>query len=174
MLWPERRDKDPQIGNRVPGPSYIQRTTAMSYLRVPAGYLPQELRWTLMDWGPWLRNWLPHVFNTEYDLEIGPIPAGTPVSMLSNIQLLAESPHLEDKVWHAKKLLTALLKVKKAFKRLPQNPTNEQATQAFLPVVPDLIAVSKCPDYIINKGHYFGTYLSDDDKRALIELLKTF
>ncbi len=41
--------------------------------------------------------------------------------------------------------------------------------------------VSKCPDFVVNKGHYFGTNLSkeepplsDDDKRALIEFLKTF
>jgi hypothetical protein len=174
MLWPEDRRKDDMIGNVVPGPSYIQRTTAMSYLTVPAGYLPDHLRGKLMDWGPYLRNWLPHFFNADYDLSIGPIPAGTPVSLLSNIQILAESRYIEEKEWHAKKLVTALIKLKKAFKSLPDNPTNEQAIQAFLPVVPDLIAVSKCPDFIINKGHYFGTNLSDDDKHALIEFLKTF
>src|SRR5262249_23916373 len=71
MLWPEPqsghpgRRKDPIIGSRVPGPSYIQRTTAMSWIKVPAGELPGPLRWTLMDWGPWLRNWLPHFLNTE-------------------------------------------------------------------------------------------------------------
>ena len=49
------------------------------------------------------------------------------------------------------------------------------------PFLSDLIKVSKCPDYVVNKGHYFGTNffkeeppLSDDDKRALIHLLKTF
>jgi hypothetical protein len=43
------------------------------------------------------------------------------------------------------------------------------------------MALSKCPDLIVNRGHYFGTSysteeppLSDDDKRALIEFLKTF
>jgi hypothetical protein len=34
--------------------------------------------------------------------------------------------------------------------------------------------VSKCPDFIVNRGHLFGTTLPDDDKRALIEFLKTF
>ena len=44
-----------------------------------------------------------------------------------------------------------------------------------------LLELSKCPDFVVNRGHYFGTSyfkqepgLSDDDKRALIELLKTF
>ena len=44
-----------------------------------------------------------------------------------------------------------------------------------------LLALSKCPDFVVNRGHYFGTSmfkeepgLSDADKRALIEFLKTF
>ena len=46
-----------------------------------------------------------------------------------------------------------------------------------------LLAVNKCPDFVVNRGHYFGTSyfkdkdepgLSDGDKRALIEFLKTF
>ena len=44
----------------------------------------------------------------------------------------------------------------------------------FKNVVPDLLSVSKCPDFIVNKGHYFGSNLSDADKEALIEFLKTF
>ena len=42
-------------------------------------------------------------------------------------------------------------------------------------------SMSKCPDFVVDRGHYFGTSafkeepgLSDDDKRALIEFLKTF
>jgi hypothetical protein len=41
--------------------------------------------------------------------------------------------------------------------------------------------MSKCPDYVVNKGHYFGTNLqpdepglSDSDKLALIGFIKTF
>ena len=41
--------------------------------------------------------------------------------------------------------------------------------------------VSKCPDYIINRGHYFGASgvegeapLSDPQKVALVAFLKTF
>jgi hypothetical protein len=47
--------------------------------------------------------------------------------------------------------------------------------------VPDLVRLSKCRDYVTNKGHYFGTSyfaeepgLTDGDKRALIAFLKTF
>jgi hypothetical protein len=44
-----------------------------------------------------------------------------------------------------------------------------------------MLAVSKCKDLVVNKGHYFGTAyfteepgLNDSDKRALIAFLKTF
>jgi hypothetical protein len=37
-----------------------------------------------------------------------------------------------------------------------------------------LLNVSKCPDLITDRGHYFGTDLPDEDKRALIEFVKTF
>jgi hypothetical protein len=44
-----------------------------------------------------------------------------------------------------------------------------------------MLALSKCPDFVVNRGHYFGTDrlageppLSDDDKHALIAFLKTF
>jgi hypothetical protein len=43
-----------------------------------------------------------------------------------------------------------------------------------------MLAVSKCKDLVVNKGHYFGTDyfkeepgLNDSDKRALIAFLKT-
>ena len=52
--------------------------------------------------------------------------------------------------------------------------SDAQAAEAFKTVVPDLLSVSKCPDMIVNKGHYFGSNLTDVDKLALIEFLKTF
>ena len=42
MLWPEKRDKDPVLGDKVPG--VIDRTTATSWLRIPTGYLPDAIR----------------------------------------------------------------------------------------------------------------------------------
>jgi hypothetical protein len=33
--------------------------------------------------------------------------------------------------------------------------------------------VSTCPDFVEDRGHYFGSDLPDADKRALIEFLKT-
>ena len=47
------------------------------------------------------------------------------------------------------------------------------ATQRLMTLVPDLYELNSCPDFIEDKGHYFGTDLPDADKRALIEYLKT-
>jgi hypothetical protein len=52
--------------------------------------------------------------------------------------------------------------------------SGEAAAVEWRKIVPDLIAANKCPDFVEDKGHYFGTDLSDNDKRALIEYLKTF
>ena len=72
-------------------------------------------------------------------------------------------------------------------KKLPPNATDDQARQVLANLVDPLLEMSKCPDYVVNRGHYFGTgytepgdanplnepALSDQDKRALIEFLKT-
>jgi hypothetical protein len=37
-----------------------------------------------------------------------------------------------------------------------------------------LIRNNQAPDFVLDRGHMFGTELPDADKRALIEFLKTF
>jgi hypothetical protein len=172
MLWPEKREKDPVLGDKVPG--FIYRTTSTSYVNVAAGYLPDGFE-KLLGWGDWLHrylfSWLPLPFSyNEGIVKIGPIPKGTPVSLLTNIDL--ETNRVE--------LVKLLLKMKEDLKRV-EGASDEEAAKVFKNLVPDLLKVSKCPDYVVNKGHYFGTSflkeeppLSDDDKWALIEFLKTF
>ncbi len=65
-------------------------------------------------------------------------------------------------------------------KALPKNPSDEQARRVFADLVEPLLELSKCPDFVVNRGHYFGTDqfaeepgLSDQQKRDLIEFLKT-
>ncbi len=64
---------------------------------------------------------------------------------------------------------------------LPKGASDDEARKVFANLVDPLLELSKCPDYVVNRGHYFGTSyfaeepaLSDDDKLALIEYLKTF
>jgi hypothetical protein len=177
LLWPEKREKDPVLGDKVPG--VIDRTTASSYLRVASGYLPDLLRPVLSP-GEKVAPWLVR----DGGIEIGPIPKGTPVNLLSNLLLLPETDDLGERLRHDKEALELVLRLKRALKSLPAGATDEQAREAFTrdrEVIDGLIKLSKCPDFVVNRGHYFGTgrikgepALSDPDKRALIEYLKTF
>jgi len=187
MLWPETRDHDPVIGphmplapNGLPLPSAIARTTMRSYLRVPRGYLPDILL-DLM--GP-LEKLFPFLLHNG-EVEIGPIPKGTPVNLLANLDLLGESTDPETKLKRDAQVLDVLLTIKADLKALPADASDEDAAKVFTnpnhDLVNKLLALSKCPDFIANRGHYFGTSylgeepgLSDADKQALIEFLKTF
>lgn len=174
MLWPERRAKDPVLGDKVPG--VIDRTTTRSYIRIPAGYVPDIVR-TLK--GP-LHDVMPKLFDADGGITIGPIPAGIPVNLLANLQPLPESSNPVVQVAHLAQLAGLLLRLKHDLAALPDNATDEQLRQAFANLAPAMLKLSKCPDFVVNRGHYFGTgmggmtALSDDDKRALIEFLKTF
>ncbi|HWC03056.1 MAG TPA: hypothetical protein VHF87_09800 [Methylomirabilota bacterium] len=174
LLWPERRDKDAVLGDKVPGT--IDRTTAQSFLRVPAGYLPDELApllGRLNRHAPWLFG--------EGGVQIGPIPAGTPVNLLANLELMPDGADLAQRAAHLKRMLPLLHELIRDLKKLDGKGSDEEARRAFAPLVPRLLALSKCPDFVVDRGHYFGTSvfteepgLSDEDKRALIEFLKTF
>jgi hypothetical protein len=174
MLWPEKRDKDLVLGDKIPG--RIDRTTQQSYLRVAPGFLPDFLRGS----SGFLSKYFPSIFSDE-GIEIGPLPMGTPVGLLSNIDLFAETSGLVDRAKRDGDILKLLLDMKHALKQVPKGASDEEATRVLSPLVPKLLEFNKCPDLIVNRGHYFGTdkfqeepELSDEDKRALIEFLKTF
>jgi hypothetical protein len=174
MLWPEKRERDPILGDKVPG--LIDRTTTQSYLRIANGYLPEKLQ----GMHSLLNRLLPWLF-TENSIEIGPFPKGMPVGLLTNISLLSESPNLATRAVHDVEVLDLAHRVKKALKDLPKGATDEEARAVLEPLVPSLLKFNKCPDFVVNKGHYFGTDkseteagLSDEDKRALIAFLKMF
>jgi hypothetical protein len=144
LLWPEKRL----------GKESIWRTTAECTLQIQRAALPEPLRTLLAPF-------------TESDgyFRIGYIPKGMPINLLANIDPEADP----------KDLLELALKLKRAFleiklKNLDRAATNELLKQK---VAPALFNVSKCPDLIEDRGHYFGTTLPDADKFALIEYLKT-
>jgi hypothetical protein len=167
MLWPEKRDKDPVFGDKIPG--VIDRTTVTSWLRIPIGYLPDVIK----DTRQVLELIAPNLFD-EGGLEIGPIPAGTPVDLLANFEPLPPTSSPGARLAHDKAVVKAVVTLVHDLKALPPNATDEQARQVFANVGEQLFALSKCPDYIVNRGHYFGTHLDDADKQALIAFLKTF
>jgi hypothetical protein len=176
MLWPEKREKDEFLGDRIPGK--IDRTTTDSYLKIYTGYLPDGLV---------KPRWLPMPFSASIsdqngEIQIGPIPKGTPIGLLTNLTLLSESPDPSERLSHDGKLFDLAIKMVNDLAKLKDKATDEDRRKAFANLVDPLLELSKCPDLIVNRGHYFGTGLlgggepglSDDDKRALIAFLKRF
>lgn len=175
MLWPEKRDKDKVFGDKIPG--VIDRTTSTSWLSVPVGYLPEAFATFRTP----LSRLLPGIFTQEGSIRLGPIPEGTPVDLIGNLDVLSDSTDPAERVAHAAKVAELLAQLKHDLDVLGPNPTEEKAREVFKPFGRQLFELSKCPDYVVNRGHYFGTDkfpeepdLSDNDKRALIEFLKTF
>ncbi|MGH6915668.1 MAG: hypothetical protein ACREH3_18420, partial [Geminicoccales bacterium] len=174
LLWPDKRAKDPVLGDKVPG--LIERTTAQSYLTIPKGFLPALL---VKLFAPF-RDDLPWLFTEDGDIELGPIPAGTPINLLGNIDLRPDRMGLLDRVRHDHKLVELVILIQRDLRALPENPSDEQARAVFADLVDPLLELNKCPDFVVNRGHYFGTDrfdeepgLSDQEKRDLVEFLKT-
>ncbi|MGE3513399.1 MAG: hypothetical protein AB7N65_31455, partial [Vicinamibacterales bacterium] len=171
MLWPERRAKD-ELFTRLnidgPGVGLIQRTTEDSTIRVPKGFVPEGL-------GPLLgigQRLFPMFFRNG-EVVIGPIPKGTPVSLFTSMDLTGNDLPDAERREQRKKLLRLLQQIKREVKKNNDLFTNRE-------IMETMISMSKCPDLVINKGHYFGTSLfneepglSDAEKRDLIAFLKT-
>ena len=133
-----------------PNKDSIWRTQTDCSLHLRKEFVPPEL----------------HVIRAMADndgyIKVGMIPKGTPVNLVANLD-----PGSEHKVVFVKA-------VGKLVKLKAMKLSRDEAAAEFNQLIPDLLAANKCPDFIEDKGHYFGTDLPDTDKRALIEYLKTF
>jgi hypothetical protein len=180
MLWPEKRSHDPGLGNRnARDPIYlIDRTTARSYITMPGAYVPESLRPLSVK----MSRLLPSLFRPDGGITIGPFPKGLPVNLLSNLQPLSESSNPIERLRHVERMLQLLVDLKLYLATVPANATDEEMVAGIEKRMGSaLLALNKCPDFEVNRGHYFGTgliagepALNDGDKRALIEFLKTF
>lgn len=144
LLWPEDR-----LGEKS-----IWRTSRECSLQLQAAVLPDPLRRLLKD----------HIDPDGY-FRVGPIPEGTPVNLLANLN--------PDADWD--KLAAVFLRIKKALAEIKLKKLDSAAAKELMKrdVAPALMAASKCPDLITDRGHEFGSDLPPEDKRALIEFLKT-
>ena len=144
LLWPDRRL----------GKDSIWRTTRECQFSLNGEYIPEPLR-TLLK---------PHM-DPDGFFRIGHIPQGTPVNLLANV-----NPDMAPKDF-----LELCLKTKKALLEINLKNLDAAAAKEVLKreVAPALWKVNKCPDFVEDRGHYFGTEIADADKNALIEYLKT-
>jgi len=190
MLWPEKRDHDPILGDKVPG--VIDRTTERSWVKITVGYLPEGLQ--RLNWlSGWMHRLLPWLVSDSGDVTLGPIPKGVPVGLIANMKLRRERDDSMTELEHLTTMVDFLHKLK-ADLAAAGNGSDKELLEKFANLKTPMLALSKCPDLVVNRGHYFGTAqfndqkglsadeqafgnepeLSTDDKRALIALLKTF
>ena len=143
LLWPEKRL----------GADSIWRTTQDCSIQLQAAVLPDALRLLLRD----------HIDPDGY-FRVGPIPAGTPVNLLANLNPDAD----------VKQLAAVFIRIKRALAEIKLRNLDSAAARELMKrdVAPALLAASKCPDLVTDRGHEFGSDLPDPDKRALIEFLK--
>ncbi len=173
MLWPDRRLKDDLLFKTERGPTvgFIDRITVDSYLEVPESYISSPLRPLVR----LSRKVFPFLGGDGSSLRIGPFPKGMPIGLITNIDILGEDLPPDEREAHKHKVAAL---VKRALRELKGQ---HDFGAALAGLAEDMLAVSKCKDLVVNKGHYFGTDylaeepgLSDADKRALIAFLKTF
>src|SRR5262249_18832431 len=133
MLWPDTRDKDSVLGDKIPG--LIDRIGDRApyghgaqpvYLKVNAGYLPEFIQKALAA----KRVLFPALFG-EDGVRIGPIPKGTPIGLLSNINLLSEDPDPLKRAQYAEKVGALFVQILERLHKLGGNATDEQARAVF-------------------------------------------
>src|SRR4030095_4184313 len=112
-----------------------------------------------------LKNLDPDLAAFDFNAELLRVPRGTPLNLLTNV-----NPR------DAKSVLQAYIdgvlggRPKQEFNQL--QTINHAKGQAAL--LNRLLVINTCPDFIEDKGRYYGHQLSDEDKRALIEYMKYF
>jgi hypothetical protein len=140
LLWPEKRE------------GIIWRTTDTSRVTVPVVFLSQELK----------------VLAKDKAITLGPIPKGTPINLLANVD--PTRPGAIKLIAEVEATLRKVAQAGRDFSDILADPADGEALKRM---VAQLIAQSTCPDLVEDRGHLYGTKLPDADKHALIEFLKT-
>lgn len=108
-------------------------------------------------------------------LTLGPIPQGTPVNLLMNVSPRAPAADLIDAVSGLTRGVLRVHELQRTHMAVhgrglpPGDALRAFEAEAALP----LLKASTCPDLVLDRGHWFGDRLSDEQKRHLKAFLKT-
>lgn len=100
-------------------------------------------------------------------ITLGPIPRGTPVNLLMNIDPDAPTVDLLDAVAG---LTRGVLRVRRDD---PHDGSFKALDEFQQEAGPALLKASKCPDFVLDRGHWFGEALPDEQKQQLKAFLAT-
>ena len=113
-------------------------------------------------------------------VRIGPFPAGMPVNLLSGMEMAPESGGLFETAWRYIELAGVGSNLLADMERMNGAGSAGEHESTVVDLQNQLASMAKCPDYVVNRGHYFGTdqfaedrALSDIEKEDLIAFLKT-
>jgi hypothetical protein len=187
LLWPEDRQHDPNFDG------YILRTTERSFVNIPKRSIPLELK-NLVEGLP--SDPFGRLFDRNGDFNLGPIPKGFPINLAASYQPLAdlETATEKEKAEHVGNFAQLVKQFLENWPSLDLSADDATLLAWGAKLRGPLLKLSKCPDFVVNRGHYFGTAkfnetdalsedekafgteppLSDGDKQALIEFIKTF
>ena len=141
----------------------VWRTKGESYLELPGGVFPKEFRV--------LANRFSKELGLDEDwvdgspVKFGPIPEGTTINLLMNLDLTLKN---------FDGIAKLLVRVKKELHVTKDMPAEEAKEHMANTLVPLLLENNLCPDFVMDKGHTFANELSEEDRRSLIKLLLTF
>lgn len=108
------------------------------------------------------------------DVKVGPIPEGIPVNVVANFD--PDAPRAV-KIAAAKALVDFLAEHHEEAEEDTSEEAKARRRREFEErVAPALLRASKCPDFVTDRGHdyVFIRDFTDEEKRELIALLKTF
>jgi len=102
-------------------------------------------------------------------ISVGPIPRGTPVNLIMNMN--PEAP-----IGKLLRGTTALIRAIYLSARVPGDDPGSEAARLRVfesEAGQALLEASKCPDFVLDRGHWFAEDLSADQKRQLKAFLRT-
>jgi hypothetical protein len=104
--------------------------------------------------------------NGEFgDLAIGPLPKGTPVNLVMNLNPEAAPVDLAQAAFG---MTRGILRIRQG------GLSDAEALKVFeAEAAAPLLRASKCPDFVLDRGHWFAQSLSDEEKKQLKAFLKT-
>ena len=184
LLWPEKRQREPGFDG------YIVRTTERSFVAIPKRSVPVELKELI---GSLPAQPFSKLFDRDDNFSLGPIPKGFPINLVASYQPNVDIP-FGKRIGHDFAFSELVLDLARAWPSFDRNGDDASALAFISTFRQPILRLLTCPDFVVNRGHYFGTAqfnstdglsndeeawgpeapLSDDDKRALIELVKTF